>query len=47
MAVEKELTSWPESGQRTRRWFSLEDAATALQSPDIAAIVAKVKQLGA
>ncbi|HLL59787.1 MAG TPA: DUF47 domain-containing protein, partial [Allosphingosinicella sp.] len=47
MAVEKELASWPERGQRTRRWFSVEEAATAVQSPSIAAIIAKVQQFGA
>jgi hypothetical protein len=44
MAVEDELTRWPERGQRTRRWFSVDDAALAVQSKDLASIIAKMGQ---
>ena len=44
MAVERELTRWPERGQRTRRWFTLDDAAHAVKSPDLAGIIAKMAQ---
>ena len=44
MAVETELGSWPESSERTRRWFSIEEAATAVQSPSLAAIVSSLAQ---
>jgi hypothetical protein len=44
MPVERELTRWPEHGQRTRRWFSLDDAARAVNSPALATIIAKVGQ---
>jgi 8-oxo-dGTP pyrophosphatase MutT (NUDIX family) len=42
MAVEQELTRWPERGQRSRRWFSIDDAARAVQSPDLAGIIARI-----
>jgi 8-oxo-dGTP pyrophosphatase MutT (NUDIX family) len=45
MAVEKELASWPERGQRTRRWFTIEEAAHAVQAPDLAAIIGKIAPL--
>lgn len=44
MAVERELTRWPERGQRLRRWFSVDDAARAVKSPDLAGIIAKIAQ---
>jgi 8-oxo-dGTP pyrophosphatase MutT (NUDIX family) len=44
MPVEQELTRWPERGQRTRRWFSLDEAARAVQSPDLARIIAAMEQ---
>jgi 8-oxo-dGTP pyrophosphatase MutT (NUDIX family) len=47
MAVERELASWPEQDQRTRRWFGLEDAATAVQSPGIARLIARIASLSA
>lgn len=42
MAVEQELTTWPEREQRTRRWFSIGDAARAVESPDLAGLIAKI-----
>jgi 8-oxo-dGTP pyrophosphatase MutT (NUDIX family) len=47
MPVEQELTRWPERGQRTRRWFSVEEAAQAVQSPNLASIIAAVEQRAA
>lgn len=44
MAVEEELTRWPERGQRTRRWFSIADAAEAVRSPNLAGIIAAMGQ---
>jgi 8-oxo-dGTP pyrophosphatase MutT (NUDIX family) len=44
MPVERELTRWPERDQRTRRWFSIDEAALAVQSPDLAAMIAKIGQ---
>ncbi len=40
MPVDEELAAWPESGQRTRRWFSIEEAAQRVDSPKLASIIA-------
>jgi 8-oxo-dGTP pyrophosphatase MutT (NUDIX family) len=40
LPVDEELASWPESGQRTRRWFSIEEAAQRVDSPKLASIIA-------
>lgn len=45
MKVEQELTRWPERGQRTRRWFSIEEAKAAVQSPELAGIIAKIGKI--
>ena len=44
LPVEEELERWPERGQRTRRWFSIAEAAQAVQSPHLAKIIAAVEQ---
>ncbi len=43
LAVERELATWPEIGQRARRWFSLEQAAEQVSSAELARLI---KQLG-
>jgi 8-oxo-dGTP pyrophosphatase MutT (NUDIX family) len=35
MAVAEELDSWPEAGQRQRRWFARDEAAEAVDEPDL------------
>ena len=45
MPVDRELTRWPERDQRTRRWFGVEEAAVAVNSPDLAGIIAKFGRL--
>lgn len=35
LSVSSEYASWKEQGQRERRWFSLEDAAQAVDEPDL------------
>ena len=35
LAVTVELQSWKERGQRERRWFTLADAAKAVDEPDL------------
>lgn len=35
LAVSEELSEWKEKGQRERRWFSLADAANAVEEPDL------------
>ncbi len=44
LPVDQELSRWPERGQRTRRWFSLGEAATAVQSADLAQIIGRLGQ---
>lgn len=39
MRVDEELKMWPESGQRERRWFAAEDAATAVEEDELAALI--------
>tara|TARA_R110002124_G_scaffold63350_8_gene172957 strand:- start:861 stop:1334 length:474 start_codon:yes stop_codon:yes gene_type:complete len=43
LAVTQELTDWPEIRQRSRAWFSLEDAAAQVQAPGLAQML---RQLG-
>ncbi|EIZ80933.1 hypothetical protein WSK_0325 [Novosphingobium sp. Rr 2-17] len=38
-AVTDELETWDEQHQRERRWFSLADAATAVDEPDLRALI--------
>jgi 8-oxo-dGTP pyrophosphatase MutT (NUDIX family) len=33
--VREELATWPESAQRQRAWFTLEDAAAIVQEPEL------------
>jgi predicted phosphate transport protein (TIGR00153 family) len=35
LAVTRELANWKEQGQRERRWFTLKDAAEAVDEPDL------------
>lgn len=37
--VERELPKWPESGQRRRKWFSVEDAAKKVDSEELRALI--------
>jgi 8-oxo-dGTP pyrophosphatase MutT (NUDIX family) len=39
LKVEQQLGSWPEQAQRDTRWFSVADAARAVQEPDLSAII--------
>ena len=34
---------WPEQGQRKMQWFSIPDAAEAVDEPDLKAIIKKLK----
>jgi 8-oxo-dGTP pyrophosphatase MutT (NUDIX family) len=42
LAVEKELTEWPERGQRERRWFPVKEAATVVDSGDLGELITRV-----
>jgi 8-oxo-dGTP pyrophosphatase MutT (NUDIX family) len=37
--VDRELPEWPELGQRERKWFTAEDAAGQVDSPELAALI--------
>lgn len=39
LAVERELASWPEQGERKRSWFSLADASAAVGPGALAVII--------
>lgn len=39
LAVETQLEKWPEKSQRDTQWFSLEDAAAAVDEPELKAII--------
>jgi 8-oxo-dGTP pyrophosphatase MutT (NUDIX family) len=39
LAVTEELSSWKEKGERERRWFSLADAADAVEEADLADLI--------
>ncbi|WP_231730281.1 DUF47 family protein [Novosphingobium sp. Fuku2-ISO-50] len=39
LAVTEERDEWPESGQRTRRWFSLSEAAAAVDEADLGMLI--------
>src|SRR5919109_5201315 len=37
--VEEELESWPEQHERQRAWFSVSEAAAAVDEPDLSALI--------
>jgi 8-oxo-dGTP pyrophosphatase MutT (NUDIX family) len=39
LEVTRELDAWPERSQRERRWFEQEEAAQAVGSPELAALI--------
>jgi 8-oxo-dGTP pyrophosphatase MutT (NUDIX family) len=39
LAVTGRLESWPEQSERAGRWFTLEDAANAVDEPDLGALI--------
>ena len=39
LSVSEELAEWKEAHQRTRRWFSLSDAAGMVEEPDLADLI--------
>ena len=39
LAVSRQLDEWPEQAERERRWFSLADAAAAVEEPDLADLI--------
>lgn len=43
LEVEKVARSWPERGQRKRRWFALDDAMAAVRSGELRSILADLR----
>jgi len=43
LTVERELATWPEVGQRKRRWFSPKQAAEQVDSPELALMIRQLK----
>ena len=39
MAVERELGDWPERGERTRKWFDLDKAASSVDSDELRKLI--------
>ena len=39
LQVTRELKDWPERAERTRRWFSPEEAAAAVDEPELQALI--------
>lgn len=39
LAVEKELGDWPERGERTRKWFKIDEAAARVDSVELRALI--------
>jgi ADP-ribose pyrophosphatase YjhB (NUDIX family) len=45
LEVEEQLTSWPEEDQRRTRWFELQEAADAVQEPELSAMIRNLAAL--
>ena len=43
--VEDQFTSWPEQDQRRTRWFELQQAAEAVQEPELSAMILRLAAL--
>ena len=39
LALTSELATWKEQSQRTRRWFTLLDAASVVEEPELAELI--------
>lgn len=39
LEVESQMLAWPESSQRSIRWFALEEAAAAIREPELKAVI--------
>ena len=43
LSVSEELDTWPESEQRQRAWFTLRDAAAAVQEPELQQLLLRLE----
>jgi 8-oxo-dGTP pyrophosphatase MutT (NUDIX family) len=41
MTVKRELGDWPERGERTRKWFKVDDAAEQVDSDELKGLIVK------
>jgi|KBSMisStandDraft_5_1062788.scaffolds.fasta_scaffold232985_4 8-oxo-dGTP pyrophosphatase MutT (NUDIX family) len=41
LAVQRELSDWPERGERSRKWFSLSEAAMRVDSADLRKLIVR------
>jgi 8-oxo-dGTP pyrophosphatase MutT (NUDIX family) len=41
LEVQQEFESWPEKGQRTRRWFPAATAKSMVQSPELSRLIGR------
>jgi 8-oxo-dGTP pyrophosphatase MutT (NUDIX family) len=44
LLVEQELTTWPESSQRQRRWFEVEQAARKVEAEGLADLILELRK---
>ncbi|HXF86848.1 MAG TPA: NUDIX hydrolase [Xanthobacteraceae bacterium] len=45
LEVETQLPEWPEQDRRSTRWFALQEAAKAVQEPELQALIANLPTL--
>ncbi len=43
LSVKRELAKWPEEGQRERRWFTLDEAVTSVDSEELGRLILQLK----
>lgn len=44
LAVQRELATWPESGQRERQWFTARKAVEQIRSSELAALILQIEK---
>lgn len=45
LAVERELGNWPEKGERTRKWFAIEEAAERVDSDELKLLIVELGRI--
>lgn len=44
LEVKAQLETWPEQGQRRLQWFTVEDAAQAVEEPGLSSVISKLEK---
>lgn len=44
LSVKRELAQWPEAGQRERRWFTPDEAASSVDSAELAQLILQLQR---